>query len=59
MTKQLIAMAKSKGFALVRQRKHYVFKHSSGKILVCSKTISDRRAWANIQANISKLLNEH
>jgi predicted RNA binding protein YcfA (HicA-like mRNA interferase family) len=58
MTRQLIAMVKSKGFVLVRQKKHYIFKHVSGKILVCGKTISDRRALRNIESNIAHLLSE-
>jgi predicted RNA binding protein YcfA (HicA-like mRNA interferase family) len=58
MTKQLIAMVESKGFALIRQKKHYIFKHPSGKILVCGKTINDRRALRNIESNIAHLLGE-
>jgi predicted RNA binding protein YcfA (HicA-like mRNA interferase family) len=51
-------MVKSKGFVLVRQKKHYIFKHASGKILVCGKTISDRRALRNIESNIAHLLSQ-
>jgi predicted RNA binding protein YcfA (HicA-like mRNA interferase family) len=58
MTRKLIAMVESKGFFLVRQKKHYIFKHPSGKMLVCGKTSSDRRALRNIESNIAHLLSE-
>jgi predicted RNA binding protein YcfA (HicA-like mRNA interferase family) len=56
MTKQIVSMVESQGFALVRQRKHYVFKHPSDKVFVCGKTLSDKRALLNIQKEIARLL---
>jgi predicted RNA binding protein YcfA (HicA-like mRNA interferase family) len=54
MNKELKAMAKQYGFVLVRQRKHFVFKHCDGAIIVCSKTASDRRAFCNIRKEMER-----
>jgi predicted RNA binding protein YcfA (HicA-like mRNA interferase family) len=56
MTKQIVSMVESQGFALVRQRKHFVFKHPSGKVFVCGKTVSDKRALKNIEKEMQRLL---
>jgi len=53
----LMALTKRYGFVLQRQTKHYVFKHeASGKILVCGKSISDRRGLKNVEAQIKRVL---
>jgi hypothetical protein len=49
-------MAKKHGFVLVRQKKHFVFKHYSGVVFVCSKTASDRRAFCNIKKEMERIL---
>jgi predicted RNA binding protein YcfA (HicA-like mRNA interferase family) len=56
MQKELIRMAKKHGFVLVRQKKHFVFKHYSGVVFVCSKTASDRRAFCNIKKEMERIL---
>jgi predicted RNA binding protein YcfA (HicA-like mRNA interferase family) len=56
MNKEIIAMVQRQGFVLRRQRKHLVFKHPSGKVFVCGKTLSDRKALLNIQKEITRLL---
>jgi len=52
----LFAFVKKHGFVLHRQTKHYVFKHSSGKILVCSRTCTDWRNLKNVERDIKRLL---
>jgi hypothetical protein len=37
-------------------KKHYVFKHSSGKTLVCSTSCTDWRALKNVERDIKRLL---
>lgn len=54
--RSLFALTKQYGFALHRQGKHYVFKHSSGKILICSKSTDDWRALKNVERDIKRLL---
>lgn len=52
----VIALAKKWGFVLYRENKHFIFKHSSGKILVTSKSSLDRRLLKNIEGNIKRIL---
>lgn len=52
----VIALAKKWGFVLHRENKHFIFKHSSGKILVTSKSSLDRRLLKNIEGNIKRIL---
>ena len=52
----IIALAAKYGFILHRETKHYIFKHSSGKILVTSKSSLDKRLLMNIETNIKRLL---
>lgn len=52
----LFALTKKHGFSLHRESKHYIFKHSSGKILVAAKTVSDRRALKNVERDIKRVL---
>jgi predicted RNA binding protein YcfA (HicA-like mRNA interferase family) len=56
MTKQIVALVESHGFKLQRQKNHYVFKHSSGKVFVCGKTLSDKRALLNIEKEVIRVL---
>jgi predicted RNA binding protein YcfA (HicA-like mRNA interferase family) len=56
VSKRIVQLAKSYGFTLVRQKRHLIFKHSSGKILATSFTCSDRRALKNIESTIKQLL---
>jgi len=52
----LIQLAKSYGFALHRQTKHYIFKNKEGKTLVCGKSCSDWRSIKNVERDIKRLL---
>jgi predicted RNA binding protein YcfA (HicA-like mRNA interferase family) len=54
--RELLALTKKHGFVLHRQTKHYVFKHSSGKVLVCSKSCTDWRSLKNAERDIKRLL---
>lgn len=55
-TKRIVELAKSYGFTLLRQKRHFIFKHSSGKIITTSRTASDKRALKNIESTIKKLI---
>jgi predicted RNA binding protein YcfA (HicA-like mRNA interferase family) len=54
--RELFALVKKHDFVLHRQTKHYVFKHSSGKTLVCSKSTTDRHSLKNVERDIKRLL---
>jgi len=56
---KIFALARSYGFELVRQKKHFVFVHKSGARLVTSQSCSDWRALKNVEANIKKILSKH
>lgn len=56
MTKHIVALVESHGFKLQRQKNHYVFKHPSGKVFVCGKTLSDKRALMNIRKEVVRIL---
>ena len=56
--KALIKLASKHGFVLCREKKHFVFKHPSGAILVCSKSSANLHTLANIQASIKRILNK-
>lgn len=56
MSKEIVSIVEKQGFVLQRQKKHYVFKHPSGKVFVCGKTVSDRRALKNIEKEAKRLL---
>lgn len=58
MSKGIVSMVEKQGFVLQRQKKHYVFKHPSGKVFVCGKTVSDKRALKNIEKEVQRLLNK-
>lgn len=55
-TKRIVELAKFYGFTLLRQKRHLIFKHSSGKIIATSRTASDKRALKNIESTIKKLI---
>jgi predicted RNA binding protein YcfA (HicA-like mRNA interferase family) len=59
ISKDIKAMAERYGFSLVRQKKHFVFKHPSGAVFVCGKSASDYRAIRNAERDIRKLLEKH
>jgi predicted RNA binding protein YcfA (HicA-like mRNA interferase family) len=54
--RQLFALVEKHGFALHRQGKHYIFKHFSGKMLVCSKSTTDWRSLKNVERDIKRIL---
>jgi len=58
-TKQIIALAKTYDFILIRKKKHLIFKHPSGATLVTSGTTGDWRALKNVEANIKHILLKH
>lgn len=54
----IFKLIRSHGYELIRERKHFVFKHSqTGHTLVCSRTASDHRALKNIERDLKKLAN--
>jgi len=55
-TRRIVELAKSYGFTLLRQKRHLIFKHSSGKVITTSRTSGDKRALKNIESTIKKLL---
>jgi len=55
-TKRIVELVKSYGFTLLRQKRHLIFKHSSGKVITTSRTSSDKRALKNIESTIKKLI---
>ena len=56
MTKQIIRLVESKGYKLVRAKHHYVFKHPSGVVFTCGKTLGDIRAIKNIDKEADRQL---
>lgn len=56
MNKEVLRIAKQNGFVLARQKKHYVFKHPSGAVFCCGKTLSDKRALENIEKEMKRTL---
>jgi predicted RNA binding protein YcfA (HicA-like mRNA interferase family) len=58
-SRRIVKLAESYGFKLIRQKRHLIFKHSSGKVLTTSLTCSDRRALKNVEATIKNLLANH
>ena len=42
-SKEYTALAVSNGFALVRMRKHLVFKHPNGSLVTCPASPSDAK----------------
>jgi len=54
--RELFALVKRYGFVLYREKKHYIFKHSSGALLTCSKSSLDKHYLLNIKSVIKRLL---
>lgn len=44
------------GFTLVRQRRHKIYKHPTGRIFTCPSTPSDYRGWKNSLHDLQRLL---
>lgn len=56
INKDAISLIKSYGYELIREKKHFVFKHKiSNQTFVCSKTASDRRSLRNIERDLKRL----
>lgn len=56
--RELFALVKRYGFALHREKKHYIFKHPSGAVLTCSKSSRNRHSLANVEADIKRILSK-
>lgn len=52
----VVELAAKYGFVLHRETKHYIFKHTSGKILVTSKSSMDKRLLKNVEGTIKRIL---
>ncbi len=52
----VFALAAKYGFVLQREKKHYVFKHPSGKIFCTSKSTLDKRFLRNVESFIKRAL---
>lgn len=56
MNKETMELIRSYGYQLIRQKKHFIFRHSTtGQTFVCSKSASDHRALRNIERDLKKL----
>lgn len=49
-------LCETHGFKLMREKKHFIWKHPSGVVLTTAKSASDRRALTNIDRRIKRLL---
>ena len=58
-TKQIVALAQSYNFKLIRQTKHLIFRHESGAQVVTSASCGDWRALKNVESDIKKALFKH
>jgi predicted RNA binding protein YcfA (HicA-like mRNA interferase family) len=56
MSRALQQLLRSNGFRLLRQRKHLVWRHPSGRNFVTAKTPSDRFAENNVRAELRRFL---
>ena len=54
--KEILRLTKKYGYALIRQNKHWIFKHPTGSILVTSKSTDDYRVLRNTEREIRKQL---
>jgi predicted RNA binding protein YcfA (HicA-like mRNA interferase family) len=54
--KELLTMAHGYGFELARQKRHLVFKHPTGPVVVTAQSPSDHRALKNIDKEFRKAL---
>lgn len=56
-TIEYIKFAKDHGFILTRTKRHLVFRHSNGKIVVCPSTPSDtKHGIKNFKKHVKKAL---
>ena len=56
INKKALELIRSYGYQLIREKKHFVFKHqTTGRVFVCSKSASDHRALRNIERDLKKL----
>ena len=59
LSKEYRALAEKNGFSLVRVRKHAVFKHRNGAMVVCPASPSDsRRGIKQFERDIKRALSE-
>jgi hypothetical protein len=56
MSRALQQLLRSSGFRLLRQRKHLVWRHPSGRNFITAKTPSDRFAENNVRAELRRFL---
>lgn len=56
MNKELKKLMIKNNFRLLRKKKHFVWEHKSGGIVVTSKTPSCHRAFMEIEKNITKII---
>ena len=54
--KELLSLAHSYGFELARQKRHLVFKHPSGSVVVTSQSPSAHRALKNTDREFRRAL---
>ncbi len=52
--REVLELLHNYGYSLVRQRKHRIYKHATGRIWVCPNTPSDTRSWNNNLARLKK-----
>jgi predicted RNA binding protein YcfA (HicA-like mRNA interferase family) len=52
----VFALAAKYGFVLQREKKHYVFKHPSGRIFCTSKSTLGKRFLRNVESFIKRSL---
>ena len=56
INKVALDLIKTYGYEMIRQKKHFVFKHTTtGQLFVCSKSSSDYRYLRNIERDLKKL----
>jgi len=51
-----IRMARKYGFELVRDKKHLVFKHPNGGVVIASNTASDPRGTKNFELRLKRAI---
>tara|TARA_B100000902_G_C26525668_1_gene535421 strand:- start:185 stop:376 length:192 start_codon:yes stop_codon:yes gene_type:complete len=53
---QIKKLMRNNGFSLIREKSHYIWKHSTGAIITTSKTPSGNYAIAQCNRQIKKVL---
>jgi predicted RNA binding protein YcfA (HicA-like mRNA interferase family) len=56
MTRTLEKHLLACGFRLIRQHKHYIYRHTSGQTLVVSKTGSDWRMEQKVMGDVRRIM---